>query len=682
MEVYDAKTDPQFQKGYIDIDKEELRELPDGTKLAYRYLHGGFEGTRVKFSFFYPPKENYEGRFYQYLSPFPGPDEENASIGLTGGDDKIAFAITHGAYFIETNMGSEAVFSNDADNTITHRSSAAAAEYSRIKAQEIYGFKHRPYGYVYGGSGGGYRTIACIENTNAWDGAVPYIIGSPYAIPNCHTTRVHAMRILRNKMEQIGDAMDAGGSGNPYEGLNEEETAALREAELFGCPLRSWFSFAKLGDGAIPVLLPGVKQMDPDYFEDFWKVPGYLGADPKGTAVRDRIKMAAHVQAVFIPEKKAVSEVENINGADTAWQKMLSSDNMSEEPWIELDQVPTGENLYLTGTNVVIKSGFAAGKKLLLDHIIDNRIYLGKAYGVDDVTEVLNLLNKGDEVLLDNSDYVAFQTYHRHQVPSRDYHGWDQFRDSEGNPLYPQQRMLVGPIFTSNGPGCEQNGLIQGKVIIVASLMDESAYAWQADWYRRKIASVHEDVDESELCRLWYVDHSLHDDRAETIDELHVTSYLGALRQALLDVAQWVEKGQAPLPSSGYQVNIGQMAVPDTAVERKGIQPVVTLLANGSSCARVKCGEPVSFIARAEVPDGAGSLTCAEWSFRGEQNYPYKGILELRDHGQRATIRAEHVYKEPGTYFAVIRVSSERNGDKDALFTQVRNIERVRVVVE
>ena len=147
MGVYDAKKDPQFQKGYIDIDKEDFRELPDGKKLKYRYLHGGFEGTNVKFSFFYPPKENYEGRFYQYLSPFPGPDEEIASIGLTGGDDKIAFALTHGAYLVETNMGSGAVFSDTTDNTITHRSSAAAAEYSRVKAQEIYGYVHRPYGY-------------------------------------------------------------------------------------------------------------------------------------------------------------------------------------------------------------------------------------------------------------------------------------------------------------------------------------------------------------------------------------------------------------------------------------------------------------------------------------------------------------------------------------------------------
>ena len=129
--IYDAKLDPEFQNAFIDIDKQDSRKLPDGTEIPLRYIHGGFEGTAVRFSFFYPEKERYEGRFYQYLSPFPGPDEEIASISLTGGDDKIAFALTHGAYFVETNMGSAAIFTNSNDNTMTHRSSAAAAEYSR-----------------------------------------------------------------------------------------------------------------------------------------------------------------------------------------------------------------------------------------------------------------------------------------------------------------------------------------------------------------------------------------------------------------------------------------------------------------------------------------------------------------------------------------------------------------------
>ena len=682
-EVYDAKLDPQFSKGYIDIDKPAYRELVDGTRIEYRYMHGGFEGTDVRFTFCFPKKEAYEGRFFQFLSPFPGPEEEIASMALTGEDDKIAFAITHGAYFVETNMGSCAVFSNSPDHTMTHRSSAAAAEYSRKMACEVYGYEHRPYGYVHGGSGGGYRTIACIENTNAWDGAVPYIIGSPYAIPNCHTTRVHAMRVLRHKMDQIVDAVDAGGSGDPFAGLNQEEAEALKEVLLFGCPIRSFFSFYKLGDGAIPVLLPGVKNMDPDYFRDFWEKPGYLGADPNGSAVRDRIKLDTEVEMVYIPERKAEDFAgENVNGADTAFLKMLSDGGAETEPWIQLDKVPEGDDLYLEGTHVVVRTGEAAGKAFKLDRIVNNRVYLGATFGMANMLEWLEKLKKGDQVTVDNSDYIAFQTYHRHQVPTPDYHGWDQFRAKDGTPLYPQRKMLVGPIFTSMGPGCHQNGLIQGKVIIVASLMDESAYAWQADWYRRKIASVHEEQNEKDLCRMWYVDHALHDDRFHTIDELHVTSYLGVLHQALLDLAAWVEKGIEPLPSSNYRINIGQMEVADTAVERGGLQPVVRVWVNGASCAHVKADTQVEFTAEAEVPDGAGSITEVRWSFEGEQDFPEEGELELYDGGQRARIHARHIFEKKGTYFAVCRVAAERNGNKKDVFTQVKNLERVRVIVE
>ncbi len=82
-EIYDAKKDPQFSKGFIDIDEMRTRTLDDGRELPYRYMHGGFEGTDVKFSFCFPEKEAYEGRFYQYLSPFPGLGRR---VGVSSGD--------------------------------------------------------------------------------------------------------------------------------------------------------------------------------------------------------------------------------------------------------------------------------------------------------------------------------------------------------------------------------------------------------------------------------------------------------------------------------------------------------------------------------------------------------------------------------------------------------------------
>ena len=116
--------------------------------------------------------------------------------------------------------------------------------------------------------------------------------------------------------------------------------------------------------------------------------------------------------------------------------------------------------------------------------------------------ETLELVKAGDEIRLDNSDYIAVQTYHRHQVPDKDYLAWNQFRDGEGNPIYPQRPFLVGPHFASEGPGCKENGQIQCKIIICAALLDEQAYSWQADWYRRKVASVYDGDEKRYLSAL------------------------------------------------------------------------------------------------------------------------------------------------------------------------------------
>ena len=45
--IYDPLKDEQFQQPYID--KEEWREQE-----GYTYVHGGFEGTLLRFAFFFP----------------------------------------------------------------------------------------------------------------------------------------------------------------------------------------------------------------------------------------------------------------------------------------------------------------------------------------------------------------------------------------------------------------------------------------------------------------------------------------------------------------------------------------------------------------------------------------------------------------------------------------------------
>ncbi len=125
--IYDAKKDPRYSKPYIDADEMRERSMPGGSKKPFRYVHGGFEGTNAKFVFCFPRKEDFKGRFYQYLCPFPGPDEEVASLARSGEDDTIAFCLTYGAYFVETNMESASAFGGHPDPHKIWQSSAAAA---------------------------------------------------------------------------------------------------------------------------------------------------------------------------------------------------------------------------------------------------------------------------------------------------------------------------------------------------------------------------------------------------------------------------------------------------------------------------------------------------------------------------------------------------------------------------
>lgn len=678
-DIYDAKADPLFSEPYVDAEEICSREVIFGNTVTYRYIHGGFVNTGVKFMLCLPLKEHFEWRFFQHLSPFPGADEEMAALNKTGEEDFIGFALTHGAAYVESNMGATVMFGAVADASIYYKSSAAVAQYCRVKAQELYG-THRIYGYVFGGSGGGYKTMSCIENTNAFDGAVPYVIGSPMSLPNCLTIAAHGARMLRHCWPQIVEALEPGGNGDIYAGLTKDEQDALRELVKMGIPPRVCADFQFEDDGSLPVLTPAVRELDPTYFTDFWTKPGYLGSDVNGSAVRDRVHMYTKVVCAGLTTVSAVDKAyDDRNGTDDAWQKMMAD---ASGAFIEVENVPEGEDLFLRGVDIIFESGKAKGKKLRLKSIEGKRLVPGMSYGADDYMEVIGDLCVGDEVFLDNSDYIAIQTYHRHQVPEDlNFHAWDQFRNADGTPALPQRDFVIGPGFTAGGCGSVQDGKIQGKVIVINNLMDGD-FPWQADWYRRKVEEVYGD-QAKDLFRLYYNDNCPHGDVSEGGDMLRVVSYLGMLHQALLDVAHWVENGITPADTTGYTLVDNQIILAEDSAVRGGIQPNVQLLAAGSLCACAKVGENVTFTATVEIPEFAGKFVDAQFSFEGEQDFPYTeySVEKVsREAGiTKVQISAHHIFKTPGNYFTVVRVTSNR--DVNDGYTQLRNLARARVVV-
>ncbi len=672
----DIEADPFYASAYIDID--EWRDEP----VRHRYVHGGFTDTTARFSYYFPPAAQYEGRFFQHITPVP--DSENLAINQpAGAGNKIGFSIASGGYFVETNGGGKFDLSklNRADPTLSaYRANAAAARYSRVVAQTIYG-GDRPFGYAYGGSGGGYRTIGAAENTQGvWDGFVPYVIGSTMAIPNSFTARLQALRVLRDKFPAIVDAVDAGGNGDPFATLNDLEREALQEVTAMGFPLPGWFAYETMGLHGFAALYGGVVAADPTYFEDFWTKPGHLGYDDPDRYSEDRLQFTAPI-------------AELVTAADAA-RARLNIDASSERERGEVDtafQIPEGAegarvvgfrlnqkppSVYFMGGDLIINTGDQQGKRVPLARIIDDVVIFGYAD-----SSVISQVEVGDSVTVDNSNFLAIETYHRHQVPGPDYTVWDEWRNNDGTPKYPQRDRLIGPGFVKATSGSLQTGKFTGKMIVVSSLWDQEAYPWQADWYRRRVTD-HFGDDVDEHFRLWYSDHAVHGDTTHKTKEgnTYVVSYLGMLHQALRDVAQWAETDKAPAASTHYTLDRGQVVVPSTADERAGINPVVTLHINGQKRADIRVGEEVIIEGSVAAPLGTGFVTGAEWHM-GHETSQFTAVENLPTKQTAVDVETRATFDKPGTYFLTLRGSVERTGDTSIPYTQLYNLDRVRVVV-
>ena len=270
------RADNEFHTAYVDVD--EWRDTP----VRHRYVHGGFNGTDTRFSFYLPPAEQYEGRFFQHVTPVP--DSEHLAQGATGEEDKIGFCHRQRRLLrrdqrrrpVRRCRGPRLGPDDRAPTApMPPRPSTPESSHWRCTASTV------PTATLYGGSGGGFRTIGGAENTSGvWDGVVPYVIGSPIAIPNVFTVRMHALRVLRDRFTEIVDAVDAGGAGDRTRSRStDDERDVLLE-------VTAWASHPDPGSATRP-WAPRLRRSSsrhrghgrPAYFDDFWTEPGYLGHD-------------------------------------------------------------------------------------------------------------------------------------------------------------------------------------------------------------------------------------------------------------------------------------------------------------------------------------------------------------------------------------------------------------------
>ena len=423
--------------------------------MRHRYVHGGFAGTETRFSFYLPPAEQYEGRFFQHITPVP--DSEHLAQAAIGEEDKIGFSIASGAYFLETNGGGTSG-TPGVRRRPDHRRLPGERRGRAVLPRGRGGrctASTGPTATPTAGSGGGYRTIGGAENTTGvWDGVVPYVIGSPMAIPNMFTVRMHAQRVLRRPLRPDRRRHRARRQRRPVR-RDSTPRSATRSLEVtrMGFPPRSWFGHRTMGMHAFPVLFQGLRHGRPDLLRGLLdRSPATSAHDAAAvarsgtscsTAARSRprspIGEAAELDLAVGPQPGQAPGRRRHRLARAAACRRHRRRGPADE---------RAGPVEVRGGELIVTSGAAAGARLAPARVVDDIAVFGPGD-----PDVMAQLRPGDAVEVDNRGFLAAQTYHRHQVPDPRLHVWDQFRDPDGTPIYPQRPLMLGPLFAAAAAG-------------------------------------------------------------------------------------------------------------------------------------------------------------------------------------------------------------------------------------
>jgi hypothetical protein len=680
--------DTFFGAPYIDLDEQHTDPYP------HRRIHGGFNGTDTRFTFYFPPVEEYQGRMFHPLEGAHA-GHEDAFAGMMGqmmgGLPMIA---RFGGYMVESNsghIGDNIDPKGGDDPTIYgHRASVESARFSKFVAAQIYG-EAPHHSYVWGGSGGGRRSPLCLEYGNGvYDGALPFMGGGNIDVygtrsrvrseqPIAFASMFNVQRLLGDRLESVVDAMQPGGSGNPFEGLSVHERDELQSLYRQGFPRGDEYMILKpMGQIWLWTSTADMLQTDDaDYFEAFWTNPGYVGHDEPHHVLDDLIDTTASVSRVVTaqdlmdddtfagPEFDAIRPMTMI---------MASMGGGFDLP-IAIEVKGLGEG-YRLGAGVRILTGPAAGRQLYCLGYGQDVLFCD-GHGEANL-ERFKGVSVGDEVRVDNRAFLAFCYYARHHISGDVLYDYARLG---GKPVYPQHEVpLQSPLM-----GVPYSGQYEGRLLWVHHTHDSSLWPPQGVIYEQAVREAQGPDRAAERFRLRWTENAEHippfmlaspPNRSTTT---WLIDYMPIIEQSLLDLCAWVEDGVEPA-GTNYRFEDGRVLLPATAAERGGIQPVVSVTANGTDRAHVGVGETVALEVRAEVPPNAGTLIAVEWDFDGSGTFPFRHD-DIDGTQSSVKLNATHVYAERGTYFATARVFSHRTGELNATSCRIENVASARVVV-
>ncbi|HVW44841.1 MAG TPA: tannase/feruloyl esterase family alpha/beta hydrolase [Amycolatopsis sp.] len=683
-------TDDFFGAPSIEIDEQRDRPSP------HRFVQGGFAGTDTEFAFYFPPAEFYAGRMFQPLEGGNGGHAVTFGGGVLGEMfQRIAMSARLGGYMVESNQGHKGddldPAAGDDATLYGHRASAESARLSKYVAAQVYGSPPE-HSYVWGGSGGGRRSPLCLENApGVWDGCMPSTSGGEIGEPG-NTRRVQAgsimsfgqmfnvQRILgRAKLIELADRMAPGGSGDPFDGLTTHERDELASLYRQGFPRGCEFMISEpMGQMWLwTSLADELYREDPEYFDNFWTKPGYVGHDAPELVEDDLINQEGTVVRTL--SARDLNESPEFAGPEYQTMRILAAivgagGDAYDFPYaVQIDGLDGG---YRVGTGVKVLSGEAAGRSLYATGAAGD-VFACDGQGDANVLRFQGV-RPGDRVLVDNRKFLAYCYFARHHVMD-DPAFAHQLVD--GRPIYPQHPVpRMSPLM-----GVCYSGQYRGKVLWIHHTHDSSVWPAWGTLYHRAVRQAQGEEGARENFRIRWTEFAEHGPYEMVPPEPNRASATrlidsrGITEQSLIDLIDWVENGVAP-SGTRYTFESGRVSLPASAAERGGIQPVASVTANGATRADVQVGETVTMEVKAAVPPGAGGIVSIEWDFDGTGTFPLRqdGIDGSATELDGST---EHRYDRPGTYFVTARVTSHRDGDIHAERCRIETIGQARVVV-
>ncbi|MDT7551339.1 MAG: hypothetical protein QOE84_3733 [Actinomycetota bacterium] len=681
-------TDTAFGAPWIDID--EWRETP----APHRHVHGGFTGTNTRFTFYFVPEADYQGRMLCPLEGAHGGHEDSfgGPMGeIIGG---LRMSARLGAFMMESNQGHigddlDPAFGED--NTIYGgRANTEAGRLGRFLAEQVYG-EAPHHSYVWGGSGGGRRSPGNLEyGGDLWAGALPFMGGGNIvehgdtslvksSQPSAFGAMFNVQRLLKGAIAQVTDATAPGGSGNPYDGLTTHQREELANLYRLGYPRGDEFMIGQpMGQIWLwSSMADDYQVQDPSYFESFWTKPGYVGHDAPQHVQDDLIDVQATVKRV-ITARTFIEAPEEFS--EPKWELLKTmvtlmagtGEGLDLPVAVELEGLSGG---YRLGAGLKVVSGEAAGRQLYAVQVVDD-VFQGDGVGEANLLRFSGV-QVGDTIHVDNRAFLAFCYHYRHHV-TEDVQF--DFLKLDGVPIYPQHTIPTqSPLM-----GIPYSGKYDGKLLWVHHTHDASLWPPQGLLYQEAVrrSQGEKGLDES-FCLRWsenaeHIPPYLCPSDPGRASATWLIDYMPIIEQSLVDLIAWCERGDKPV-GTAFSYEDGKLVLPATAAERKGIQPVVSVTVDGSERADVTAGTPVTLQVLAEVPPGAGTITSVAWDIDGTGAFP---ISEEVDGTQtRLELSRTQVYDRPGTYFVTARVTSRRDGDVTALDRQLPNLAQVRVVV-